>query len=67
MACLTEVMGMSLPHCATAAAVSSEKRRIAFESGIQVVELVRQNKCPRDIINRDSLRNAIIADLENCL
>lgn len=63
MACLTEVMGMSLPHCATAAAVSSEKRRIAFESGIQVVELVRQNKCPRDIINRDSLRNAIIADL----
>ena len=63
MACLTEVMGMSLPHCATAAAVSSEKRRIAFESGMQIVELVRQNKCPLDIINRDSLRNAIIADL----
>ena len=63
MACLTEVMGMSLPHCATAAAVSSEKRRIAFESGMQIVELVKKNKCPRDIINRDSLRNAIIADL----
>jgi len=63
MACLTEVMGMSLPHCATAAAVSSEKRRIAFESGLQIVELIRQNKCPLDIINRDSLRNAIIADL----
>ena len=63
MACLTEVMGMSLPHCATSAAVSSEKRRIAFESGIQIVKLVKQNKCPLDIINRDSLRNAIIADL----
>ncbi len=63
MACLTEVLGMSLPHCATAPAVSSEKRRIAFESGIQIVELVRQNKKPLDIINRDSLRNAIIADL----
>ncbi len=63
MACLTEIMGMSLPHCATAAAVSSEKRRIAFESGMQAVELVRQNKCPLDIISRDSLRNAIIADL----
>ena len=37
MACLTEVMGMSLPHCATASAVSSEKRRIAFESGMQIV------------------------------
>ena len=63
MACLTEVMGMSLPHCATAAAVSSEKRRIAFESGMQIVELVKRGKCPLDIINRDSLRNAIIADL----
>ena len=63
MACLTEVMGMSLPGCATAAAVSSEKRRIAFESGVQIVELVRQGKCPLDILNRDSLRNAIIADL----
>ena len=63
MACLTEVMGMSLPHCATASAVSSEKRRIAFESGMQIVELVRQNKRPLDIINRETLRNAIIADL----
>jgi len=63
MACLTEILGMSLPWCATSAAVSSHKRRIAFESGLQVVELVRQNKKPLDIITRDSLRNAIIADL----
>ena len=63
MACLTEVMGMSLPHCATASAVSSEKRRIAFESGMQIVELVKRDKRPLDIITRDSLRNAIIADL----
>ncbi len=63
MACLTEVLGMSLPWCATSAAVSSHKRRIAFESGMQVVELVKQNKRPLDIINRDTLRNAIIADL----
>ena len=63
MACLTEVLGMSLPWCATSSAVSSHKRRIAFESGMQVVELVRQNKRPLDIITRDTLRNAIIADL----
>ena len=63
MACLTEIMGMSLPYCSTSAAVSSQKRRIAFESGMQAVELVRQNKKPLDIITRDSLRNAIIADL----
>ena len=63
MACLTEVMGMSLPHCATAPAVSSEKRRIAFESGVQIVELVKQDKKPLDILNKNTLRNAIIADL----
>ena len=63
MACLTEVIGMSLPWCATASAVSSHKRRIAFESGMQIVELVKQDKKPLDIITRDTLRNAIIADL----
>lgn len=63
MACLTEVIGMSLPWCSTSAAVSSHKRRIAFESGMQIVELVKQGKKPLDIITKDTLRNAIIADL----
>lgn len=63
MACLAEVMGMSLPYCATSAAVSSKKRRIAFDSGMQIVELVKNDIKPRDIVNKDTLRNAIIADL----
>ena len=63
MACLTEVMGMSLPYCASASAVSSKKRRIAFESGMQIVELIKQDLKPADIITRESLRNAITADL----
>lgn len=63
MACLTEVMGMSLPFCATAAAVLSEKRRIAFESGLAVVELVRKNLTPDKFLTKKSLRNAIITDL----
>lgn len=63
MACLTEVMGMSLPYCSSASAVSSQKRRIAFESGMKILELVKNNIKPSDIITRESLRNAIIADL----
>ena len=63
MACLTEVMGMSLPFCATSAAVSSHKRRIAFESGMQIVELVKHDVRPLDIITKPNLINAIIADL----
>ena len=63
MACLAEVMGMSLPLCATSAAVSSKKRRIAFDSGMQIVELVKNDIKPLDIIDKDTLRNAIVADL----
>lgn len=63
MACLSEVIGMSLPYCSSASAVSAQKRRIAFESGMQIVELVKKDLKPSDIITRESLRNAITADL----
>ena len=63
MACLTEVMGMSLPFCATASAVSSKKKQIAFESGMKIIELVEKNIKPSDIITKDSMRNAIVTDL----
>ncbi|PDM26961.1 dihydroxy-acid dehydratase [Candidatus Bathyarchaeota archaeon B24-2] len=62
MACLTEAMGMSLPGCATALAVSSAKLRIAKESGRQIVELVKQDIKPLDIITPESIDNAIIVD-----
>jgi len=63
MACLTEVMGMSLPYCGTAGAVSSKKRRLAFESGMAIVDMVKNDVKPLDIITKDSIRNAIIMDL----
>lgn len=63
MACLTETMGLSLPYCATSAAVSSQKKRIAFESGMAVMEAVKNNTLPRDLVTKDSIRNAIIMDL----
>lgn len=63
MACLTEVMGMSLSYCATSSAVSSKKRRLAFESGMAIVDMVQNDIKPLDIITKDSIRNAIVADL----
>ena len=63
MACLTELLGMSLPYCASSSAVSAKKRRIAFESGMRIVELVKENITPSSIITRESLRNLITADL----
>jgi len=63
MNCLTEVMGMSLPWCGTALANSAEKRRIAFDSGVRIVELVKKNVTPRKILTRAAFENAIRADL----
>lgn len=63
MACLTEVMGMSLPFCGTALANSAEKRRIAFDSGVRIVELVKKGITPRKIMTRAAFENAIRADL----
>jgi dihydroxy-acid dehydratase len=63
MACITETLGMSLPGCATALAVSSKKRRIAQASGERIVELVKKNIKPLGIINEKSLENAIVVDM----
>jgi len=63
MAILTETMGMSLPRCGTALAVSALKRRIAFASGEKIVELVQNNITPRSIMTRAAFENAIRVDL----
>jgi len=63
MACVTESLGMSLPRCATALAVSADKRRMAFASGERIVELVKKNITPRKIMTRKAFENAIMTDL----
>jgi dihydroxy-acid dehydratase len=63
MACLTEVLGMSLPGAGTALAGSAIKKRMAFESGARVVDLVKDDIRPRDIVTLDSFKNAIAVDM----
>jgi len=63
MAILTETLGMSLLRCGTALAVSSLKRRIAFASGERIVQLVRDQVTPRQIMTRAAFENAIRVDL----
>ena len=63
MACVTEALGMSLEGCATALAVSAKKKRIAFESGRRIVELIKKNITPRKIMTRKAFENAIMVDL----
>jgi dihydroxy-acid dehydratase len=63
MACVTEAIGMSLPGCATALAVSGEKRRIAFESGSRIVGMVKEGLTPRKIMTSNAFENAIRIDM----
>jgi len=63
MACVTESLGMSLPGCATALAVSGEKRRIAFESGKRITGMVKENLTPRKIMTKNAFENAIRIDM----
>ncbi len=63
MSCLTEAMGMSLPGCATASAVSAKKERIAYISGERAVALARQNILPRTILKKEAIENAIVIDM----
>jgi dihydroxy-acid dehydratase len=63
MACMTEAMGMSLPGCAAIPAVDSAKLRLAYESGVRVVEMIREDIKPCDIITKNSLKNAIAVDM----
>ncbi|HKN18720.1 MAG TPA: dihydroxy-acid dehydratase [Dissulfurispiraceae bacterium] len=63
MSCITESLGMSLPGCATSPAVLAQKRRIAFESGRRVIDLVKKNITPRKIMTLRAFENAIMVDL----
>jgi len=63
MACITEALGMSLPGCATALAVSALKLRIAKESGERIPELLREDLNPSGIMTAKAFENAIAVDM----
>jgi len=63
MSCLTEALGMSLPYCATALAVSAAKLRIARETGEKIIELISKGLTPSKILTREAFTNAIALDM----
>lgn len=63
MNCLTEVLGMSLRGNGTIPAVYSERIRLAKQTGMQVMKLLEDNICPRDIMTRFAIHNALTVDM----
>ncbi len=63
MNCLTEALGMGLRGNGTIPAVYSERLKLAKKAGMQVMELLRQNIRPRDIMTKDAVLNALTVDM----
>jgi dihydroxy-acid dehydratase len=63
MNCLTEALGMGLPQNGTALCDSGERIRIAKTAGLRVMDLVKKNIRPRDILTREAFENAIRVDM----
>ena len=63
MNCLTEALGMGLRGNGTIPAVYSERIRLAKHAGMQIMELVKNNICPRDIMTEKAFMNALTVDM----
>jgi dihydroxy-acid dehydratase len=59
MNCLAEALGMSLPTCASIPGPHAERPAIAYETGLRIVNLVRQDIKPSDILTKAAFENAI--------
>jgi dihydroxy-acid dehydratase len=63
MNCMSEVLGMALPGNGTIPAVYSARLRLAKESGMRIMDLVRKDVKPRDIMTREAFENALAMDM----
>jgi len=60
MMILAETLGFALPGAATIPAVDSSHVRMARKCGVQVVELVKKDFKPQDMLTKESFENAIV-------
>jgi len=63
MNCLSEVMGIGLPGNGTIPAVDGRRRGLARDAGRAVMKLLAKNIRPRDLINKESIYNALTVDM----
>ncbi|MBQ9991491.1 MAG: dihydroxy-acid dehydratase [Lachnospiraceae bacterium] len=63
MNCLTEVLGMGLRGNGTIPAVYSERIRLAKQAGMQIMELLKRDIRPRDIMTEKAFHNALAVDM----
>ena len=63
MNCLTEAIGMGLRGNGTIPAVYSERIRLAKKAGYAVMDMLKKNIRPRDILTKEAFMNALAVDM----
>ena len=63
MNCLTEALGMGLPGNGTVPAVFSERLRLAKKAGMQIVQVLKKDLRPKDIMTKEAFENAVAMDM----
>lgn len=63
MNCMTEILGLGLPGNGTIPAVESQRTILAKQAGMRIMDLVREDIRPRDIITDQAIRNGLVADM----
>ncbi len=63
MNCLTEALGMGLPGNGTVPAVFSERMRLAKKAGMQIMEVLKADLRPKDILTKEAFENAVAVDM----
>ena len=63
MNCLTEALGMGLRGNGTIPAVYSQRIELAKHAGMQIMELIKKDIRPRDIMTEDAFQNALTVDM----
>lgn len=58
---LQEALGMSLPGCSSIPAPYRERGWMAYETGKRIVDMVRENLRPSDIMTKKAFENAVVA------
>ncbi len=63
MNCMVEVLGMGLPGNGTIPAVDAGRVRLAKNAGMKIIDLVKNDICPRDIMTEAAFTNAFTVDM----
>ena len=59
---LAEALGMSLPGCGTIPAPYAERAKMAYLTGVRMVEMVKEDLTPSKILTREAFENAIVVN-----